>query len=82
MSKNSYFGKSVLFTDRHDRSNEITVDAYSSQYHVEEYFKQMKNSMVFIICANKAFLLMTKLLCIHFLLCISFDPDMPLKFRI
>jgi transposase len=44
MLKNIYFGKSVLFTDRHDWSNEKIVGAYRSQYHLEECKKQMKNS--------------------------------------
>jgi transposase len=36
-------GKSALFTDRHDWSNEKIIGAYRAQYHVEECFKQMKN---------------------------------------
>ena len=37
-------GKSVLFTDHSDWSNEQIVTAYRSQYHVEEAFKQMKDT--------------------------------------
>lgn len=37
-------GKTVLFTDRHEWSNEQIVGAYRAQYHVEEAFKQMKNT--------------------------------------
>jgi transposase len=36
-------GKSVLFTDHDDWTNEQIVSAYRSQYHVEEAFKQMKD---------------------------------------
>jgi transposase len=41
--KSIFLGKSILFTDRHDWSNEEIIGAYRSQYHVEECFKQMKN---------------------------------------
>jgi transposase len=37
-------GKSILFTDHHDWPNEQIVSAYRSQYHVEEAFKQMKDT--------------------------------------
>ena len=37
-------GKSILFTDHSDWSDEQIVSAYRSQYHVEEAFKQMKNT--------------------------------------
>jgi Transposase len=37
-------GKTVLFTDRSDWSNEQIVSAYRSQYHVEEAFKKMKDT--------------------------------------
>jgi transposase len=37
-------GKSILFTDRNEWSNEQIVASYRSQYHVEEAFKQMKNT--------------------------------------
>jgi transposase len=37
-------GKSILFTDHSDWSNEQIVTAYRSQYHVEEAFKQMKDT--------------------------------------
>jgi transposase len=38
-----YLGKTVLFTDRCDFSNEQIVIAYRSAWHVESAFKQMKN---------------------------------------
>ena len=37
-------GKIVLFTDQADWSNEQIVKAYRSQYHVEDAFKQMKDT--------------------------------------
>jgi transposase len=37
-------GKSVLFTDRHEWSNEQIVGTYRAQYHVEEAFKRMKDT--------------------------------------
>lgn len=37
-------GKTILFTDRDSWSNEEIVSAYRSQYHVEESFKQLKNT--------------------------------------
>jgi transposase len=37
-------GKTILFTDHADWSNEQIVRAYRSQYHVEEAFKQMKDT--------------------------------------
>jgi transposase len=36
-------GKTILFTDNADWSDEEIVLAYRSQYHIEEAFKQMKN---------------------------------------
>ncbi|MDR1873075.1 MAG: IS1634 family transposase [Deltaproteobacteria bacterium] len=42
--KDHILGKSVLFTDRHEWTNEQIVGAYRAQYHVEECFKQMKNN--------------------------------------
>jgi transposase len=42
--KINILGKSILFTDREDWSNEKIVSAYRSQYHVEECFKQMKDT--------------------------------------
>jgi transposase len=41
--KSIFLGKSILFTNRHDWSNEEIIGAYRSQYHLEECFKQMKN---------------------------------------
>ena len=38
-----YLGKTVLFTDRKDFTNEQIVSAYRSAWHVEAAFKQMKN---------------------------------------
>ena len=37
-------GKTVLFTNHSDWSNEQIVSAYRSQYHVEEAFKKMKDT--------------------------------------
>lgn len=37
------FGKTLLFTDNADWSDEQIVLAYRSQYHIEDAFKQMKN---------------------------------------
>jgi len=37
-------GKSILFTDHGDWSSEQVVAAYHSQFHVEEDFKQMKDT--------------------------------------
>ena len=37
-------GKTILFTDHSEWSNEQIVRAYRSQYHVEEAFKQMKDT--------------------------------------
>jgi transposase len=37
-------GKTILFTDQSDWSNEQIVKAYRSQYHVEDAFKQMKDT--------------------------------------
>lgn len=37
------FGKTILFTDNADWTNEQIVLAYRSQYHIEDAFKQMKN---------------------------------------
>jgi transposase len=37
------FGKTILFTDNGDWTDEEIVLAYRSQYHIEDAFKQMKN---------------------------------------
>ena len=37
-------GKSVIFSDHSDWSNEQIVEAYHSQYHIEDAFKQMKDT--------------------------------------
>jgi transposase len=37
-------GKSILFTDRFDWTNEKIVGAYHRQYHVEDAFQQMKDT--------------------------------------
>jgi transposase len=37
------FGKTILFTDNADWSEGQIVQAYRSQYHIEDAFKQMKN---------------------------------------
>jgi transposase len=41
--KEKKLGKTIIFTDRHDWTNEQIVGAYRSQYHVEETFRQMKD---------------------------------------
>ena len=41
--RRDYLGKTVLFTDRCDFTNEQIVLAYRSAWHVESAFKQMKN---------------------------------------
>jgi transposase len=38
-----HFGKTILFTDNADWTEEQIVLAYRSQYHIEDAFKQMKN---------------------------------------
>jgi transposase len=42
--KQNTLGRSFLFTDRSDWSNEKIVGAYRSQYHVEDAFKRMKDT--------------------------------------
>lgn len=37
-------GKTVLFTDRDDFTNEEIIGAYRSAWHIEDAFKQLKNS--------------------------------------
>lgn len=37
-------GKTILYTDNHDWTNERIVASYRSQYHIEQAFKQMKNA--------------------------------------
>jgi transposase len=37
------FGKTILFTDNADWTEEQIVSAYRSQYHIEDAFKQMKD---------------------------------------
>lgn len=37
-------GKTILYTDNHDWSNEKIISTYRSQYYIEEAFKQMKNT--------------------------------------
>ena len=41
--RSKYLGKTVLFTDRKDFTNEQIVTAYRNAWHVEASFKQMKN---------------------------------------
>jgi len=41
--KSTILGKSFLFTDHSEWTNEQIVGAYRSQYHVEESFKRMKD---------------------------------------
>jgi transposase len=42
--KDRVLGKSILFTDHKDWSNEKIVATYRAQYHVEDCFKQMKDT--------------------------------------
>lgn len=42
--QNMYLGKSILFTDHMDWSNEAIVSAYRSAWHIENAFKQMKDT--------------------------------------
>lgn len=39
-----YLGKTILFTDNHGWPNEKIISTYRSQYHIEDAFKQMKNT--------------------------------------
>ena len=39
----THLGKTILFTDNHDWSNEEVILAYRSQYHIEHAFRDMKN---------------------------------------
>ncbi|MDR1577729.1 MAG: IS1634 family transposase [Deltaproteobacteria bacterium] len=40
---NNYLGKTIIFTNRDEWSNEQIVSTYRSQFHVKEAFKQIKN---------------------------------------
>jgi transposase len=42
--KDRSLGKTILFTDNHHWTDEQIVMAYRSQYHIEDSFKQMKNT--------------------------------------
>jgi transposase len=42
--RESQLGKTALFTDRFDYSNDEIINAYRSAWHVESAFKQMKNT--------------------------------------
>ena len=42
--KNTLLGKTALFTNRHDWSNEDIVSSYRSAWHVENAFKQLKDT--------------------------------------
>lgn len=42
--RSKYLGKTVLFTDRHDFTDEEIVCAYRSAWHVESAFKQLKDT--------------------------------------
>ncbi|MHB1459644.1 MAG: IS1634 family transposase [Armatimonadota bacterium] len=39
-----FLGKTILFTDNHHWTDERILAAYRSQYHIEDAFKQMKNT--------------------------------------
>lgn len=43
--KQTLLGKTLLFTDRDDWTNEQILSAYRGQYHVEDAFRQMKDSV-------------------------------------
>ena len=45
-----HLGKTVLFTDRKDFTNEQIVSAYRNAWHVEKSFKQMKNPKHLAVC--------------------------------
>ncbi|MDR2815792.1 MAG: IS1634 family transposase [Proteiniphilum sp.] len=42
--KENVLGKSILFSDHHEWETEKIVSAYHSQYHVEQCFRQMKDT--------------------------------------
>ena len=42
--KSTVLGKNVLFTNRHEWSNEEIVSAYRSAWHIEHAFRQMKDT--------------------------------------
>jgi transposase len=42
--KENVLGKSILFSDHHEWTTEKIVTAYHSQYHVEQCFRQMKDT--------------------------------------
>ena len=48
------FGKTILFTDNADWSEEEIVLAYRSQHHIEDAFKQMKNPHFLGWCVFRA----------------------------
>jgi transposase len=47
--RSEYLGKTVLFTDRSDFTNEQIVTAYRSAWHIEAAFRQMKNTEHFSV---------------------------------
>lgn len=42
--KERVLGKSIVFSDNHDWETEKIIAAYRSQYHIEDCFKQIKNT--------------------------------------
>lgn len=44
-----YFGKRAFFTSRHEWTNEEIVGAYNSAWHVEDSFRQLKNTDYFSV---------------------------------
>jgi transposase len=44
--KKQSFGKTILFTDRDEWATERIVSAYRAQYHVEDNFRQLKDTKV------------------------------------
>ena len=64
----TYLGKTVLFTDRSDFTNEQIVAAYRSAWHVESAFKTMKNTT--IITVRPIFHWTDEKICVHVFVCV------------
>ena len=45
--KERYLGKNLLFTDNHDWETGKIISAYRSQFHIENAFRQMKDTTFF-----------------------------------
>jgi len=61
-------GKTVLFTDQSEWSNEQIVAAYRSQYHVEDAFKQMKDTKYLAFSPIRHF--RDPQICVHAFYCV------------